>query len=198
MNWLKEIFSGTIGATGAITIREIIAALGKKGHEIVIKKIEDLIKDNPRADLLYILLAMDPADATTLWQRHLGAIASGTENAFARILGQALPRDKDGKIDIERAKKIFSQIAQMDEARFCQVMEELNHDPIAQHIRHWLKYGANFSEALLEGIAYGAGVATRWGQQIDQRAEQLADEITEGTQDRRNASWFSRLASRLP
>jgi len=183
-----------MGATAAITIREIIAGLGKKNHEMVVKKINDLIKNNPRADLLYVLLAMDPTDANTLWQRHLGAIATGTENAFVRILGQVLPRDKDGKVDLERARVIFSQIAQMDKVRFSQILTEMNNDTTAQHVRHWLKQG----ESLAEALAYGAGVVARKYEELDQKAEGLAERLKQSTERRRRASWFSRLASRLP
>ena len=189
-NWIKDLVSDTFGATIGITIRDFLGGLGKKGHEMAVKKIEDLLKDNPRTDLLHVLLAMDPADSTILWQRHLEAIATGTENTFARILGQALPRNAQGQIDMERAKEILTQIAQMDAERFSQIIEELNHDPIAQHIKHYLKHGVSFAEALLEIAAYSSGVVTRWGKQISQQANCKADEMN-------NRTRFGQLARRL-
>ncbi|KKS66284.1 MAG: hypothetical protein UV36_C0030G0001, partial [Parcubacteria group bacterium GW2011_GWC2_42_6] len=150
---LKGLIGDTLGATIGISIRDFMAGLWNKGREHVEKRIEDLIKDNPRADLLYVLLALDPNDAAKLWQRHAAAVAAGKENSFTRILGQALPRNKEGQVDEERAKKVFSELAKMDEPQFYQVMEELNHDPIAQAIRHVIIiHGKDMAEAILLGI----------------------------------------------
>jgi len=189
---LKLFLGDTVSFTILDYLKGLAKGFGDKARDTLHKKIDDLIKDNPRADLLYVLLSLDPADAEKLWHRHLSANRSGlagAENDFVSVLGQALPRDAQGKIDMERAKQVFSQIAQMDDDKFCQVMEELKHDPIAQHIRHWLKHGESLAEALVEGVAYSAGVVTRWGEQINQRAEQRAQQM--------NKTSFGRLAKWL-
>ncbi len=104
-------------------------------------------------------------------------------------MAQALPRNKEGEIDFERAKDIYTQILKMKPERFWEIYEELKHDPIAQRVKHWLEHGKDFAEALLEAIAYSAGVVARWGEQINQRAEQEAQQM--------NQTRFGRLANWL-
>jgi len=136
-------------------------ALGKVG-DTAIKRVEDLININPRADLLYVLLTLDEKEAEIFWDKYdKRATDEGFEDTFIKTIAQALPRDKDGKIDFERAKSVYTQILQMDPERFWQIYEELKHDPIAQRARHWLQHGKNFGEALLLGLAEAAGIVSK-------------------------------------
>lgn len=192
--WIRELFRETIASSIGGGIREFLS----KGPQMASERIEKLIKENPRAGLLQaiMLLAKDePELADKFWARHLGAIETGTENSFVRALGDALPRDKDGRIDVEKGREFLKQIFQMDEAKFCQVLEEMSHDPIAQHFRRWVREGRSFAEALLEAIAYTSGVAARKGEDIDAWAEQKAQQINQRVVD--NPGWYGRLAKTI-
>jgi hypothetical protein len=181
MKWLSEIFSGTMGATAALTIRELIASLGKKSHEIVVEKINDLIKNNPRAELLEVLLTLDEQEAKNFWDNYdQKASDEGFEDTFIKVFAEPLKticKNKDGETDLAKAHKIYTQILQMGPECFWKVYEELKHDPIAQRVKHWQHHGASFAEAILEGLAYGAGVAVRTANKLNQRAAQADVEI---------------------
>lgn len=193
-SWIQEIFGGAIGGFSASLWRDLAKGEAKELGGTLATKIQQLIKQNPRVELLYVLLALEPEDAEKLWKRHLDAIREGTENDFIVALGNALPKNVDNTVDIERAKRIFSQLAKMEEAQFCQVIEELNHDPIAQKLRHWLKHGKNIAEAIVLTMAYTSGVAVRHMEKIDNKAAELAVKINERVD---NPSRFGRIARRL-
>lgn len=181
------IVSETISVTLGTMIRDFIRGEAKDAGGLFAERIRKVIKENPRADLLYILLTLDSDEASKLWARHGEAIREGVENKFVLALGQVIPRTPDGKIDTDRAKKIFEELAKMDENLFCQTLEELDHDPIAQKIRHWLIHGKGFAEALAETMGETCG-------QLSANAEDAALRINEGTN---NPGWFGRVARKL-
>lgn len=164
-DWVKR---DVMGAVVGGSIRDIFRHETRETGSVLAGRLKKTIEDNPRAELLYVLLSLEPKDAKVFWQRHMGAIRSGipgAENDFVRILGRALPKDPSGKLDMEnmeRAKKVYTQIARMDEAEFCQVMEELNHDPIAQYIKFWLKKGKGLAEAIWLAGVEAAGRTWPW------------------------------------
>lgn len=168
----RSLVRETIAATVGGGIRDALT----KGREILIERVEKILKENPRFDLLMVLLVLKPGDAATLWKRHYAAMCAGKENDFVITIAQALPR-KDGKLDLDRAKIIFTQLARMDEASFNQVLEELRHDPFAQHLRHWLSHGRSFANAIVGAAGQTLGFLYEKSRQLDQRAEQAADEI---------------------
>lgn len=188
-NWFKELMRDTAGAAVGMSIKDFIAGIGKKGHEEMGKYIEKLVRENPRADLLAALFEIDRDEMFQILDRLGESAREGKEDSDVRALASAIPRKKDGEMDIERAKRLYSEIAEMTPQRVKQVIELLHHDPVAQRVKHWLKHGKVFAEAIVEAVAYSAGVVTRWGEQINQRAEQKAQKM--------NQTRFGRLARRL-
>lgn len=193
-SWLKEVIGGIIGGFSAGLLRDFARGEAKELGGVLADKVKQMIKLNPRVELLYILLALEPEDAATLWKRHLVAIQEGTENDFIVALGNALPKNPDGTTNTERAKRIFTQLSKMEEAQFAQIIEELNHDPITQKLRHWLKHGKNIAEAIALTMAHTSGVAVRHMEKINNEAAELAAKIDKKVQ---NPSKFGRIANKL-
>lgn len=163
----------TIG--GHIVGSKIANDLFNQGTKILSQRIEALEKDNPRAEVLWILLALKQVNQNaynTLLDLHHRQVLSGWgENEFVAALGHAIPRTKDGRIDWLRAQCIYTQISAMGPEEFYQFLELMTHDPVAQRLKGgW-----------------------RW---LNQQATELTQAIQQDTETRRQ-SWFTRLARLL-
>lgn len=164
MKWMQDVFTLVVGEAGGKILRDLIRGELKEGAGVIAERVRVLVKENPRADLLYVLLALDPPQAATLWQRYRAVKGTAAENAFVVTIAQAIPRKADQTLDLERAKAVYGAIAEMDPAAFDDVVEMLRHDPIAQQVRSFLEKGQDFGEAVLHAAAYAAG-------RLDGRAE---------------------------
>lgn len=137
--WLKDVFTLIVGEFGGKMLRDLFRGELREGAGVIAERIRTLIKENPRADLVFLLFSMDPSEAAALWQRYRQVKGTTEENSFAVTLGQLLQRRADGSFDTERAGRLLGELAQLNEETFSDVMEFLKHDPIAQHLRPWLK-----------------------------------------------------------
>lgn len=194
MKWFQDFFKLAAGEAGGKLLTDVLRGGVKDGVGVVAECIRRVAKDNPRSELLQVLLlALKPEEAETLWKYHQEAFKEGRENDFIVNLGHALPKEKDGSLDLERAKKIFSQLTEMDEAKFQQVLELLKHDPFQQIIRHYSQKGRNGVEAALLGIAYIIGIGARCSQE---RVQRLTWQMRR-TNQRLENNWFFQLANRI-
>ena len=171
--WLRDVVNQVIGEAGGKMLRDMLSGQAGAFGTIAMERIRSYVQLNPRADLLYVLLSLDPSDSEKLWRRHREALKNHTENRLVIALGQALPRKRDGTQDEERASPTLSIIAQMDEEQFHQIIEELTHDPIAQKIRYFLHQGLGVLKATLSTVIDFIAVVHEFDDVIEARAREL-------------------------
>lgn len=190
-NEFREIVRVAIGTAGWDTIRGLIEGKVRgeaKEAGVVAERIRTLIEKNPRADLLFLLLTMEPEERDAIWAEHKKTLAEGTENLFVTALGEALPR-KDGKVDEERAKRILKAINELGPDDLRQALEFLKHDPIAQWIRYWiLGKGKKIILSAAELAAFIAGAATPVAKRVWERRAEI---------DQKVGGFLNRIADRL-
>lgn len=190
MKWLKEVFTLVVGEAGGKFLRDLLAGELREGAKVIAERIKTVIKENPRADLFFAFLEMDPQDAASIWQEYRKVRGTAQENSFAVTLGQALRRNPDGTIDVDRAKNVMSRIAAMDEAEFSDAMEFLKHDPIAAHMRDVLKKGRGAVEAVIAGVAYAAGRADHKAVEWKAELQPTADKLRAAAQKKGWRAWL--------
>jgi hypothetical protein len=176
---MRGLTGDTVAAGLGISLRDFIFGIGKKAKDLTEKQIDKMIETSPRVNLLYVLLALknsNPEAAKALWQRRRQAKAEGKENELVALLGEAIPK-KDGFLDEEKARVIFTQLGEMNEEEFKDAWDELNNDPIAEKIRYYLGQGKNFAEATALAIAHFSGIVILELDELDAQAEQKAEEM---------------------
>lgn len=133
-NFMTMVF----GEAGGTLLRDLIRGQIQGGASVLGERLRELVKMNPRHDLVLVLLTMDPQDRENLMEVYQEYLRQGRENRFVRELGEALPRTPDGKVDEERARRILKELnnVPMDELKM--FLEFLNHDPIAEWFRYWV------------------------------------------------------------
>lgn len=162
---------------GTHSIMEMIAPVVKE-------RVEEIKKENPRGDYLRVLLMLDEDKARELRNKIKQATQSGMwENDVIVALGNMIPK-VDGEIDKARAQKIYTQMAETDDATFQQDVNSMIHDPFAQKVKWFLAQGKEAVEATLLMAAFLHG-------KYDQ---QLQDWVAEKKTKRGR---FGRLAHRI-
>ncbi len=156
----REIIRLVIGEAGGKMLQELLRSGGAEGAKIVAERVHTLITKNPRTDLLFALIGMEPGQWDKIKALHKRKLAEGTENLFVLALGEALPRTADGKVDTEAAQRILGQLNALTETDLEQMVEFLSHDPIAQWFRYYvLGKGRGAVVAMGESVAELAGRA---------------------------------------
>ncbi|MDD5590299.1 MAG: hypothetical protein PHQ47_03985, partial [Candidatus Portnoybacteria bacterium] len=118
-SWFRETFQTVLGVFGGWEfVKGILKTQTGNAADLVKDKVIQVIKDNPRVDLLYVLLSLPAKESKKLWERHRVAMREGKENDFVVELGHVIPKNEKGEIDMERAKRIFKQLANTDERLF--------------------------------------------------------------------------------
>lgn len=163
-DWVKkDVMGSVVGQFGASSLRELFKKEAGEAGGAVGERIRRLVRENPRAELLYVMLTLDEEEAKKFWDNYCQkANDEGFEDTFIKTIAQALPRNKEGGIDFEKAKSIYTQILQMSPERFWKIYNELKHDPIAQRVKHWMQHGREFAEALVGAISFSAGKAAKF------------------------------------
>lgn len=191
----QDIFWGTI----IVSLKELFEKTGKKLPEDVTEYFKKLVRDNPRGELVRVIFQMDKKLIFNFLDRLTEASKQGHQDPDVKALASLLPRTADGKLDIDTAKAIFSEVAKLNPKRFRQVVEILHHNPIEEKLLHWLSHGKTFGEALIyafgefAGLAHnGLGAVARAAEGVNQGAAQTAQEIN----DWRERSEFCRVNRR--
>jgi hypothetical protein len=173
-SFLSELLATFFGEFGGKMLQETIKGEIKSGAGFFGNHLNNLIKQNPRAQLLSVLLRLEPEDMEKFWKHHSeameGRIPTWSENSLTVVLGNALPRKADGTVDMTSAKETMKQLLAMDETEFHQTLEVLRHDPIAQQIRLAIRCNQAFAEAVIIRLAEYWGYA-------DEKATQLAQKL---------------------
>lgn len=192
VNEFREILRLVVGEAGGKMLRDLLRGEAKEGAGVIAERVRTLIQKNPRADLLFVLLSLEPEERENLMAAHKQALAEGNENQFVLALGEALPRTAEGKVDEERAKQILRELNKLSPVELAQALEFLKHDPIAQWIRYWIL--GQGREAIISALEIGAFVVGVAWQKVPERNQvvqtlQRADQKT-ATQLNRFADWL--------
>ena len=95
-SFLSELLATFFGEFGGKMLQETIKGEIKSGAGFFGNHLNNLIKQNPRAQLLSVLLRLEPEDMEKFWKHHSeameGRIPTWSENSLTVVLGNALPR----------------------------------------------------------------------------------------------------------
>ena len=151
----------------------------EKAVGVVIKRGEDLIKQNPReayTEVLRHLEQVDPAAARCITDAQQQATDAGVENLFVVALGSYIPHDETGKVRMDEAVERFAWLGGKDEPEFNLAVEGLKHDPVAQFIRHWILGKLAVAWSFIDGAA--GRLADELKPHADRRAARAAKKPT--------------------
>lgn len=170
----------------------IADVLKNHGGPMAKEKIQEILKDNPRADLVRVLLTISKKDADKVWE-NIGAAKRGGwwENDVIVLLGHLIPRKEGGAIDEDRAKKLYKDISALGDKEFFRMLEALQHNPFSQKIKEYWERGKDVLEAVVEVAALYAG-------KTDGSLENWAARKQQEIETKKKTGWFNRLASRMP
>jgi len=206
---LKEVIVSGVIAGGLDALKNG----AKKAGDATVEKIISRMDERRGEMLAFIrgLAARDPLASENLIRRQrerqfchprsYGArepYLAGDEDRFVTLLTKLYIALEQPDEKIVR-REIFVWLGRLSDEDFDATIEFLHHDIFIQWLKRswgWIKnVGSKVSSRISStGLCQKIGsLAT----QIDQRAEHLADEITQGTQNRRANSLLGRLASRM-
>ncbi len=153
---LGGLWSFLTGAAIHEGARGVIKNGLEKAAGVIIKRGEDLIKQNPREDYTEVLRHLeqvDPVAARCITDAQQQATDAGVENLFVVTLGSYIPHDETGKVRMAEAVERFAWLGGKDEPEFNLAVEGLKHDPVAQFIRHWILGKLAVAWSFIDGAA---------------------------------------------
>lgn len=198
MNEIRLLSHQMFGEAGGKILAEAIRKGGTGGVEVAIENVKKVIQQNPRAEVVLALMSIGVEDLRKLLVIHKDALKDHRENRFVVALGAMLPRKEDGRVDEERAERIYQQLAsELSRAEIEQLLEMLVHDPIAQWFRYWTQ--GEGKEDLRELAARGLeGAAWLWGLtlhslDVPRRLTDAATALDESDREFNRRSWWRKM-----